>query len=321
MTALLLFTVGLVWLRWASSPAAPGGTAARVFVIQKGEGLSAVSLRLKEAGLVRSPLAFRLWVMAKGLTKNIQAGSFRVSPSLTPVELAESFTHGTLDLWLTFPEGWRREQISQRLAANLEAFEPSEFLAATADMEGRLFPDTYLFPVDADAARALNIITANFDLQWAVLESEVAKSGLSQPEILTLASIVEREVKTPTDRPLVAGILLKRWRADWPLQVDAAVQYTKATFESRLSSQASLENFDWWPTIGRADLRLESPYNTYLNKGLPPGPICNPGLSSIRAVLEPEASDYWFYLSDPDGLTHYAVTGEEHAGNVEKYLR
>jgi UPF0755 protein len=316
VTALLFLAAIFIWWFWASAPAS-ADSKSQIFVISKGESLSAIAADLKKTGLIRNSLAFRLSVMAGGQANNVQAGSFRLNPSMTPSEIAATFTHGTLDTWLTFPEGWRREQIGQRLEANLKTFAMAEFLRLTENREGRLFPDTYLFPIDADTAMIQKIIDGNFDRKWSDLNREIEASGLPQNEILTLASIVEREAKAPVDRPLVAGILLKRWQAGWPLQVDASVQYAKD------SAKCSVPSVDciYWEPIAKADLQIKSPYNTYLNKGLPPGPICNPGLDSIKAVLEPEASEYWFYLADSSGRTHYAVSADEHAENVRRYLR
>jgi UPF0755 protein len=135
--------------------------------------------------------------------------------------------------------------------------------------------------------------------------------------VLILASIVEREAGLDQDRPLIAGILLKRWRQGWPLQADATIQY--AVGDDRCQGQEA--ECDYWAPVKKADLAINSAYNTYKNQGLPPGPICSPGLASIKAVVYPQTSDYWFYLSDSDGTVHYARTNEEHSENVTRYLR
>lgn len=326
VTALLFLTALLTWWRWALGPVgSEADSSSQIFVINKGESLSLIADRLKEKGLIRSALAFRFWVMGHGLARDIQAGSFRIDPSLNIARLVDGLTHGTLDLWLTFPEGWRREQVGQRLQANLADFDYQEFLSATGDLEGRLFPDTYLFPVDAGASQVLSVIRRNFEIKLGGLESEIQNSGFTQEEILTLASLVEREAKKQTDRPLIAGILIKRWREDWPLQVDATVQYAKDSFRCSATAPGAggevSRKCEYWEPVTKTDLQLDSPYNTYRNKGLPPGPICNPGLEAIKAVLRYQDSDYWFYLSDSSGVTHFAKTAEEHAQNVDLYLR
>ena len=131
-----------------------------------------------------------------------------------------------------------------------------------------------------------------------------------------MASLVEREAKHDDDRPVIAGIMLKRLKADWPLQIDATLQYALANLRCIAKSSC-----DWWIVPTAADKKINSAYNTYLNNGLPPAPICNPGLSSIKAVVNPQTNNYWFYISDSKGQMHYAKTIEEHNENIAKYLR
>ena len=279
--------------------------------------------RLEGESLIRSSLAFRILVLTRGLAGSIQAGDFRLRPSLTIEEVSYVLTHGTLDVWLTFPEGWRREEFGRRLAANLEEFGYEEFLTKTKELEGCLFPDTYLMPKEASSSAVIKIIDRNFEKKFSSeLERQGKNKGLTQKQVLTLASIVEREAKNDKDRPLIAGILIKRWRNDWPLQADATVQYALGTQRARRLAGDQWKDFDWWPKkITKDDLKMDSPYNTYEYKGLPPAPICNPGLASIKAVIAAEESEYWFYLSDPSGTVHYAKTAEEHNRNITQYLR
>jgi len=131
-----------------------------------------------------------------------------------------------------------------------------------------------------------------------------------------IASLVERETRSEAERPVVAGILLKRLKAGWPLQVDAAVQYAVAGVNCSRFDPAC----QWWPSLTKEDLMINSPFNTYKFKGLPPAPIANPGLSSLEAAFSPEESDYWFYLHDGQGQIHYAKTLAEHQENIQKYL-
>lgn len=318
ITALIFFTAVFFWWRWVTQPVSNLKPAPpKIFVIRKGESLASVANRLKEEGLIKSSLAFRLLVLAKGLAGNVQAGDFRLRPSLTTEEIAYFLTHGTLDVWLTFPEGWRREEFGRRLATNLEDFDYQEFLNLTENLEGYLFPDTYLIPKDASPSAVIKIFSRNFEKKFSSeLEKQAKEKGLTKKQVLILASIVERETKHEKDRPIVAGILLRRWRKDWPLQADATIQYALGT--ARCSRQS--EDCKWWNPVKKADLQVNSPYNTYKYKGLPPAPICNPGLAVIKAVIYPKESDYWFYLSDPFGIVHYAKTAEEHNENIAKYL-
>lgn len=317
-TALLFFS-GFFWWRWAIQPVSNLKPAPpKIFVIQKGESLASVANRLEKEGLIKSSLAFKVLVLTEGLAGNVQAGDFRLRPSLSLQEIAYVLTHGTLDVWLTFPEGWRREEFARRLASNLEAFDYQEFLSLTDNLEGYLFPDTYLIPKEASPSAVIKIFNRNFEKKFSSeLERQVKGEGLTKKQVLILASIVEREAKYNEDRPIVAGILLKRWRKGWPLQADATLQYALATTTCNLQP----ETCNWWPKVSRDAKQIDSPYNTYKYKGLPPTPICNPGLALIKAVINPKDSPYWFYLSEPSGTVHYAKTAEEHNENIEKYLK
>lgn len=326
LISILLFLLVILvavfgWWSWANLavtfPSLSTSTS-KTFIVKKGESLSSVALRLQEANLVRQALAFKLIILSQGLAEKIQAGSFSLKTSLTPKEIAEILTHGTNDVWLTFPEGWRKEEFAQRLSANLTNFDSSQFLQLVANHEGELFPDTYLISKEASPSAVFNLLLNNFQKKFDKdLESFLSKAGLSKKEALILASMVEREAKGDQDRAIVAGILIKRLKAGWPLQVDATLQYALANLRFKTSGDRMEE---WWLTPTAADKKIDSPYNTYKYKGLPPTPICNPGLASIKAVVYSKETDYWFYLSDASGKMHYAKTAEEHNENISKYL-
>lgn len=328
LAALIFLAAGFFWWRWSMLPVsiqtlAPG----KIFVVKKGESLSSIAARLEEEGLIRNSFAFKILVLTKELSDKIQAGDFRIQPSLTPEEIASLLSHGSIDIWLTFPEGWRREEFARRLETNLEDFNTQEFIEITENLEGYLFPDTYLIPKEAIPSAVLKIFENNFKKKFTPdLEQEAEEKGLTQGQVLILASIVEREARSDKDRPMVAGILLKRWRENWPLQVDATVQYAladeKCGWEMRSGSGGEDGKCEWWPKgLTKTDLEIDSPYNTYKYKGLPPTPICNSGLASIKAVIDPQETEHWFYLSDLQGRMHYAKTIEEHQANVARFLR
>lgn len=319
LVLLVVLAAFFLWWRWATSPFDSSSNAgSKTFVIKKGESLSSVASRLQQEKLIRSGVALKLLMMKDNLEEKTQAGSFQLKPSLSLKEIAEFLTHGTQDIWLTFPEGWRQEEYARRLSSNLENFDQEEFLNLVADHEGELFPDTYLIAREASASAVFQLLYNNFKKKLSSDLTQVAsKAGLSQKEVLILASLVEREARRDEDRPMVAGIMLKRLKAGWPLQIDATLQYALGT----LRCSASLKtDCDWWKVPTAADKKIVSPFNTYLNQGLPPAPICNPGLSSIQAVVFPQDSEYWFYLSDSKGQMHYARTVEEHNANIQKYL-
>lgn len=273
----------------------------QVFVIKRGESLSTIADRLVEENLIRNALVFRIYTQVQGLTKKIQAGKYLLSPSSNISQLTAILIKGPADLKFTFPEGWRKEEYAKRLAANLNDFDYQNFLKQVIGLEGKLFPDTYLIPIDTGMAALIDIFTKNFAQKTSSLDFK--------NEDLILASIIEREAKTDADRQIVAGILTKRLEKGWPLQADATIQYALG------------KEGNWWPSLSKKDLELNSLYNTYKYKGLPPTPICNPGLASIKAALNPIKTSYWFYLSDNQGQIHYAQTLEEHNQNIAKYLK
>lgn len=286
-----------------------------VFVINRGEGVSTVAKRLKEHGLIRSENIFKIFVYLHNKTQSIQAGRFELSPSLNVEEIVNKLEKGKIDTWLTVIEGMRSEEIAQILE-NEFGLSKEEFVNLSREHEGKLFPDSYLIPPYFDNEDILALLLENFDKKTLNLPKKV--DGLSQEEILILSSIVEREAKTKEDRRIVSGILIKRLKENWPLQVDATSQYYKASLEYQLKGWQD----NWWPKVTPADLKIENPYNTYLNLGLPPKPICNPSLSSIESVINYQPSDYWYYISDPSGEhMYFAKTLEEHEANIQNYLR
>lgn len=317
--AMAVLGLGISWWSIASRPLLAGEE--RVFVIPRGEGLDTITRRLQKEGLVRNAFAFKFWMMLNGREARVQAGSFRLRPGLTYDELAEALATGVTDIWVTFPEGWRFEQYAVQLNRAGLAIDYSvwQALIEAQAVEGYLFPDTYLFPRQADEKSILAILTKTFEDKIPdIWFSKAVDRGLSREEVIVFASMVEREVRHDEDRPLVAGVMIGRWQEGWALQLDATVQYALATQRCRLS----WEDCDWWQaSLTRADLAISSPYNTYQQAGLPPQPIANPGLEAIRAVVEYQETDYRYYLSDSQGMTHFARTLDEHNANVRQYLQ
>ena len=267
-----------------------------------------VGNNLYKAGLIKSPLAYKIYIQFTGKSGKIPAGEFRIASNMNLFQVVESLLKGPIELWVTVPEGLRREEIAAKFTAGLDRDQTftDEFLVASKGKEGTLFPDTYLFPKDASASAIVAKMTSTFKSKTASLDS--SGSPLSFQEKLILASIIERETKTDEQRPIVAGVLMNRLNIGMALQVDAAVQYAVGTPKN------------WWPILTRDDLTSVSKFNTYKYAGLPPSPIANPGISSIKAAYAPKDSDYWYYIHDPKGLIHYAKTLSEHNANVSKYL-
>jgi len=280
------------WWKRVSLPVAPESKEAQIFVVPQGWGSTDIVRELKKAGLIKSGLAFHLMIIKEGLSTKLQAGDFRLSPSMNLFEITQSLTHGTLDIWVTIPEGLRREEIGLILKTAFSGreanFDLDEFIRQTKSLEGYLFPDTYLLPKEASTNSIIRILQGTFEQKF---NSLALNTSLTKKQTIILASLIEREAKSDQDRPLIAGILIKRLKKGWPLQVDAAAQYAKANVTCQLSV---VDCDDWWPQINPEDLAIDSPYNTYENISLPPTPICNPGLASLKAAASPEDSDYWF---------------------------
>ncbi|MEX2028718.1 MAG: endolytic transglycosylase MltG [Candidatus Curtissbacteria bacterium] len=291
---------------------------AQIFVVTPGQGLNQIAKNLEEAKLIRNTLAFRVLATQMGIVKNIQAGDFRFSPNQSAKEIAQLLTHGALDLWITFPEGMRIEQQAEKISETINTpdndksqFDPDEYIKLAE--EGYMFPDTYLISKDAAAVDITTRLKDTFEAKVSpAILAKGLKNGLTEYEVVILASLIERESRADDEKPTVAGILLNRLNAGIALQVDATVQYAKGYDAAKKT---------WWVPVSVSDYTsVRSPYNTYLNPGLPPTPISSPGLSSIRAAAEPADTPYFYYLHDSEGKIHYAETIEEHQENIEKYL-
>ncbi|MDH5533698.1 MAG: endolytic transglycosylase MltG [Candidatus Pacebacteria bacterium] len=309
---ILLIVVGL----YAASlfrPVDPNSSLESQFVIPKGQSITKIGLRLKEENLIKSDLAFKLIVKKEKLENKIQAGSFKLSPSMSLSEVARSLTVGTEDAWVTLQEGWRKEEIAESMVRQgFEFFDKDEFLELAKYDEGRLFPDTYLLPQQISAKQFHSLLTNTFDKKIAELEDEIKKSGKSLDDILIMASLVEREGRGYQNLRYVAGILWNRIDIGMALQVDATLQYAKGFNQIEQT---------WWGEPLASDKEIESPYNTYKNAQLPPNPISNPGMDALRATINPIQSDYLYYIHDKSGVGHYATSYEGHLDNINKYLR
>lgn len=279
-----------------------------IFVVDKGKGVRELANELKTARLIRDPVVFFLLVKQLGLDNKIQAGDFRLSPSMSATAIAENLTHGTLDIWITIPEGQRAEEIAATLKAKVPSY-TDDWRGKLNLEEGYLFPDTYLIPRSADINFIVSLLKNTFQTRYATIPPTTTK--LSQEEIVTLASLIEREAITDAEKPIIAGILMNRLNAGMPLQVDATIQYAKG--QNPVTKK-------WWAPVKLAEYKsVESPYNTYLNTGLPPGPIANPGLEALKAAANPANTDFVYYLHDKKGVIHYAKTLEGHNANISKY--
>ncbi len=290
------------------------------FQIKKGEGVDAILKNLIDSSLLnkRYYLYAKVYLKLNDLEKKLQAGLYELPKNLNMTELFKTLQDAKeQDIWVTIPEGLRKDEVATILDRELSksekaTFSQDEFLSLCTDseyiktlgfsivlndLEGFLFPDKYAFSPESTTKSVLKEMTDNFK----------KRVGTDYKyEDIVMASIVEREGFNSQDRPIIAGILLKRLREGWLLQADATLLYLPK---------------DWKHIITDIDKKSDNPYNTYKKIGLPPTPICNPGLQAIEASLHPEESPYYFYIHDKDGVPHYGVTLSDHNNNVTKYLR
>lgn len=315
---------GAAWYRFSSQPV--GGKREVQFSINRGESLASISGRLRADGLIKSEFIFEQYAKLHDIASRIQAGDYKLNTSQTIGEIANSLLAAKRESKrVLIREGETDEEIAKIFSA-AGLFGTEDFLNAAVQeqqlkvrydfladlpagnsLEGYLFPDTYDFFVGATADDAIKKMLDNFERKVTPESRDRIKSqGKSLYEVITLASIVEREVRKPEDMKIVAGIFWSRLARGQALQSDATLSYA-------LKDETAAHS--------TAELETDTPYNTYKYPGLPPTPINNPGLNAINAVIEPTATDYNFFLTAKDGTVHYAKTFAEHISNKMKYLK
>ncbi|TSC64411.1 MAG: Uncharacterized protein G01um101493_137 [Microgenomates group bacterium Gr01-1014_93] len=279
----------------------------KTIIIANGLSVDEITQKLKKENLIRSETAFKLLVKQKGAGDKLQAGTFKLSPSMSAEEILKALMGGPVESWVTLLEGWRKEEMAKKLNEDL-GIDSKEFIKNAK--EGYMFPDTYLFSHDVTVEQITKTMRDNFERRFSDdLRLKIKAKGLTEAEGVILASIVEREGRSDKVRQEVASILLKRLKIGMKLDVDATIQYALG-FDND-------EKTYWRRHITKEEKQIKSPYNTYTNPGLPPGPICNPGLSSLQAVANADPSTpYLYYYHDSKGNSHYAKTLDEHLENV-----
>ncbi len=289
-------------------------------IVPRGSTFAQVVSLLDEHHVLQSPLAFRLLARLRHVDADVKAGEYRFPAHQTSDEILKRLVRGEqFAVWVTIPEGYTAHEIAATLAGRAlgeaSAYEHLFLHDAgieldgtrTANLEGYLFPSTYLIPTDDQPDRVAKLLVAQFRRELPDDASARAKAlGRTVPEVVTIASLVEREGKADEDRPLIASVIYNRLRLGMPLEVDASIEYTFP------------EHHD---IITKRDLEVDSPYNTYRHTGLPPTPIANPGKASLTAAFEPAKSDYLYYVAKPDGHSAFAKTLQEHEANVARYLK
>ncbi|MCL5074574.1 MAG: endolytic transglycosylase MltG [Chloroflexi bacterium] len=300
------------------------------FVVKEGETAAAIAENLESQGLIKNRWLFRLMVKVRGVENRLEAGDYELRANMTVNEIIDRLQRGRyVGSLITFPEGWRalemadaveRRGISSRgdfMRIVTDGRFEADFLASrpkNASLEGYLFPDTYRIPPNITPEQLVQAMLDNFGRHFTpMMRQQAADMGLTIHQVITLASIVEREARMPSERATIASVYLNRLKRGMLLQADPTVQYA-------LVKGSSTERGSYWKkALLYKDLEVDSPYNTYRYGGLPPGPICNPGLAAIKAVLEPAQTDYLYFVAKEDGSHIFARTLEEHAQNVQKY--
>lgn len=281
----------------------------RMFVIERGESLSSVATALHEDGLIRSPLLFKAIAYAMYGDRSIMVGGYYFFKPEGVFTIAARVSSGDFEVQsvkITIPEGSTVQEIADILDAKLGVFDREGFLRAAQGKEGYLFPDTYFFLPGQDPVVVEKAMEDNFTLHIAPLREQISAFGKPLRDVVIMASLLEEEARTTETRRTIAGILWRRIAIGMRLQVDAVFPYILGKNTYQVTSE---------------DLKIDSPYNTYLYAGLPAGPISNPGVGALTAAITPIKTPYLYYLSDAQGVMHYSATHEGHVANKQKYLK
>lgn len=335
---LLIFFIGFFVSQGIYLPKDSSLTEEKLFTVERGQNLFQIAENLEKEGLIKNRFLFDFYVFLKGRQRELQAGEYFFSPSISITEVAEKIISGdTVKETITIPEGWNLRDIAwyfenrgmfqaeelfelvgfpavdyskvEDLPIPLDFSSDYDFLKEkpkNIGIEGYLFPDTYQINRIAGIEEIVRKLLSNFDEKLAPYRNEISGAGLTLFDTITMASLLEKEVNNFEECQLVSGILWKRLKNGVPLQVDATINY--------ITGKQTIK-------ISKEETQIDSPYNTYKYPGLPIGPICNPGLGSIEAALSPESSEYWYYLSTPEGETIFSKTLEEHNIAKQTYLK
>ena len=309
------------WVDHQLHQAANPGAGKKRFVVPQGASFHQVADTLHRAGLIDSELVFDLYARYRHLDRGVEAGAYELDSSLNMEQILTALqTARPEELFVTIPEGYTVKKTAAALDTG-GLIKGADYIAAATtgsytydflknlppglSLEGFLFPDTYLIPRNGTAKQLVQLQLDEFSKTWTqARKAQAADRGMNVLQIVTIASMIEREALFDDDRPKVASVIYNRLARGMLLQIDATVLYAKGV---------------WQSSVTLDDRKINSPYNTYLHPGLPPGPIANPGLKAIDAALQPAQTDYLFYLSDPQGHNHYAKTSDEFAQLLKKY--
>lgn len=323
---IFVIIVVVLYFNWQAASTSKDSTITPI-VLEKGQGVKEIGEKLKEMGLIKNDKLFQGLVWLMNLRKNFWPGTYELKPNMDLLEIVRVLTSrkGPEEKTITIVEGWTANEIANYLDQNgivskgnflatlkdkskfINEYDFLKNLPESATLEGFLFPDTYRIYKETTADAVIRKMLNNFETKVTPeMRAEASKHNRTLFQVITLASLVEKEAADDTERKKVADVFWRRIDNNIPLQSCASINYILGVSKRQLSFQ---------------ETRTPSLYNTYLNKGLSPGPINNPGLSSIKAVIYPLKNDYWFFLSTPEGKTIFSRTKDEHDRNKALYLK
>lgn len=313
--------IGVAVLMLLLAVAAHGGTfkpsEKLLFTASRTAGTGEIREKLLKSPAVQGRWFFDVAMLLRGGYWRIAPGGYSIDPSMSSWEIAGIVTSEPALKWTVIPEGFRKEQVADRLARDVGWTQEKRDAFLAVDIEtpyelkdGFYFPDTYLIPTDEDVEAVTKRFINRFNDNFAPYVEQLREANIKYDTAIKLASIIQREAAGAHDMPLIAGILWNRLLIGMKLEVDATLQYMRGD-----------EGKGYWAPIDVAIKKIDSPFNTYMYKGLPPQPISNPGMTAIEAVLNSEETDCLFYLHAPDRSIHCSVTYEGHLENIDDYLR
>ncbi|EAX46410.1 aminodeoxychorismate lyase [Thermosinus carboxydivorans Nor1] len=314
----LAFAVGMI--TYGLARPVSSANAPVLITVEPGMTTNDIGMLLKQRGLILNELLFRVLAKIEGLDGSLQAGEYQITPSMTVRQIIDMLARGeTAYRQFTIPEGFTVDQVAALLEQHkisdasqfkslARAYVPYDYMTAGEGtlytVEGFLFPDTYRVASGATAEDILKMLTKQFDRQFTpAMRARAAELNLSIREVIILASLVEKEAQLERERPIIASVFFNRLKQGMPLQSCATIQYILGYPKPELTVQ---------------DTQIVSPYNTYQHSGLPPGPIANPGLASIQAVLYPAETDYLYFVADKSGAHRFSRTYDEHLAAIEQ---
>ncbi len=284
----------------------------QIIKVEEGSTLKDITVNFESSGAIRSPFLFRAGIILLGGEKSSHAGEYYLDEKEGVFTLAYRITRGVFGLTpitVLVPEGLNNKEVALHLSNTIETFDMAKFISLSKSDEGYLFPDTYYFLPNVSEEEVYKTMKDNFNTRLKEVSKEMEdfmkSSGVSIEDIITMASIIELEAMDFETKREISGVLWNRIDVNMALQVDASFAYLLG----KGTSQLSLE-----------DLQIDSPYNTYKYRGLPPGPIANPGLDSILAAVTPNKHGYYYYLADKSGITHFSKTFAEHSRKKAQYI-